>query len=104
MRAALDTTALAGRFHPGGKVDRVTKEAITRHLVSNDTGNDRTRGQTSADEDLLPTMGAVGFDKFQGVEGKECHLFGSLGGGATIGSTTDDHVGVSVKYTMRVGE
>lgn len=95
--AALDATALAGRFHPGGEVDGIAKEAITRHLVSDDAGDDRTGGQTGTDEDLLPAMGAVGLDELQGVEGEERHLLGSLGGGAAIGSTADDHVGISAK-------
>ena len=96
--AALDTTALAGRFHSAGEVDRVAKEAVPRHLISDDAGNDRTRGQTSADEDLLSPVGAVGLDEFQGVEGEESHLLGSLCGGTAVGSTTDDHVGVSARY------
>lgn len=98
--ATLNTTTLASRLHSGGEVDGITKEAVPRHLISNDAGNDRTRGQTSTDEDLLSPVGAVGLDEFQGVESKESNLLGSLSGDTAIGSTADDHIGVSVKYNV----
>ena len=92
--ACLDAAALARRFHPAREVHCVAEEAVAGHLVANDARDDRAGRQPGPDEDLLPTVGAVRLDEVQGVEGEEGDALGGLGGGAAIGGTTDDHVGV----------
>mmetsp|Transcript_29031 Transcript_29031/g.84363 ORF Transcript_29031/g.84363 Transcript_29031/m.84363 type:complete len:357 (+) Transcript_29031:959-2029(+) len=98
--ACLDTTSLAGGFHPTRKVHGITEEAVAGHLISHHASDDRAGSQSGTDEDLFTAVGAVGLDKVQGVEREEGDPLGGLGGGAAIRSATDDHVGVPDRFHL----